>query len=842
MDERMDRLKKYLTRLKKHGQKVPGDRGNGEPHFRLISAASGVDYKFLTATPARRRISAAVDALGMDTKHDPAKLSGKRLFEQNRLLLDKYLKGLGRRGLTLPEDPTRRGKIFFLQVEVEVGLRPNTLILNGSELDNSGRVCLRDMLQRSVPRLGLGVRITSQSPGHTVSPITYERLLEKGTKERKHELKGKSSPDQQLYNTRFALRLFCKTLGLEFTSPVGAEFVADFKKSVNDVIGQVKSVGSRRKFQTEIRRWFHFYRRLIEEPSLPEEFHEALVHLIDRSSLPLSIISKLAEIPTGILWCWYRGEAHPHARSLPRVSRIESLFQLPAGTLISKLRRSHLGRRITPSQLPDLLKSDKALAYKVCPHLPDDFRELSVERQREIFESVRAGLLGGADPYAQRTAELQKLPYKLMQWPKRLEKEFNDLAYFKTANRPPIGMKRSAKWRPVTRDKISQDLAYFFGALCLPSGATDARVRGLGIPRSNLTLALVACPLLVDWYIRFRCEVRSSYTAWAVGLLQNLASMLRAGTGWLRQQPQLASRLRAVSCGQIELVSPELISKARDDWDAVCEAAVTHYRELRREIKPIVSVGRDPFRHIGGILKMEDPMKAFTLLVSGMKGEIPNRDTRPTQYHLAIRNCALVILIILTGLRRNTVSQLDYTGDDSGHLTLRGGRYMLKIPRTLFKREDSSYFGPSHARKDYVMELPDALGVAPILSEYLNVSRPFLLSAYHPACKDQPLFVNAKSKAARASPGQVSRIYADATEKYLAENKWRGSGIDQVRRHGPHSARHIRGTAAVKKTGSFQIAADANQQSEFTARMHYTQFLPEDRNRRVNSHLFGEDR
>jgi hypothetical protein len=136
------------------------------------------------------------------------------------------------------------------------------------------------------------------------------------------------------------------------------------------------------------------------------------------------------------------------------------------------------------------------------------------------------------------------------------------------------------------------------------------------------------------------------------------------------------------------------------------------------------------------------------------------------------------------------------------------------------------------------MELPEVLDVTATLSEYINVSRPFLLSKYHPGCEEQPLFVNARGKDARMQPKQVTYVYADATGRYLAENKWRGTGVPEVGRHSLHSARHVRGTAAVKKTGSFQIAGDANQQTEKSARIHYARFAPEDRNCRVNSFLF----
>jgi hypothetical protein len=89
------------------------------------------------------------------------------------------------------------------------------------------------------------------------------------------------------------------------------------------------------------------------------------------------------------------------------------------------------------------------------------------------------------------------------------------------------------------------------------------------------------------------------------------------------------------------------------------------------------------------------------------------------------------------------------------------------------------------------------------------------------------------------TPANVSHTYLRLTNRYLAEKKYRGTGISGVKKHGPHAARHIRGTAAVKKTGSLEVAADANHHSVEAARSHYALFLPKDRNRRVNEALFG---
>lgn len=93
-------------------------------------------------------------------------------------------------------------------------------------------------------------------------------------------------------------------------------------------------------------------------------------------------------------------------------------------------------------------------------------------------------------------------------------------------------------------------------------------------------------------------------------------------------------------------------------------------------------------------------------------------------------------------------------------------------------------------------------------------------------------------KLVRLVPETVSQIYKRAATGHLVENRWRGTGIPGVRLHGPHSVRHIRGTEAIKRTGSFQMAADANHHSEAMARKHYVRFLPADRNELVNGVFF----
>jgi hypothetical protein len=846
MDETMQRLESYVSGLKTRGEHLPSRTRRQSPHFRAISAASGIDFKYLIIEPCKSRITLAVEEVGLAPKKGSLKYRREASYSRNSALLRNYLKWLMDNGLKLPEDPWRREEILFTQVEAEAGLGLHSLCVRPRDGDRAPNVLLRGMIKEAAVSLGMEVRVLPYGPGDQQSPITYAQLLEKGAEARAIELTDRPQARQQLYNTRWALKRFLAVLKIERTAPVGSELVTGFKTSLKTATGEITNDNSRKKLQTEMCWWRDCYQRLLKEASIPEGLHEAFAHLINRSGLPRRVLAKLVGVSEDCLRSWHLGLVTPSRLSLDVLRNMETLFKLPAGTLVTKMPTRSWSRRFRKADLPEFLRRQPQLVHRIGKHLPDDFCSLPVESQEQVVKSICTDILRGDDAYTQIMRELTFLPYRLTEWPSRLHNEFEEYAEFKTGERPPLGMRRSGQWkRPATKKKVHNEFAYFFGALRLPADAGDVRVRGLGLDEANFSLACVVCPLLVDWYIRFKCEKRTQYTDSIISLLKNFRSMLRPGTGWLRQKPQMARRLFPVGLGDVQLVTEEDISRARSNWGEACDAALEHYQLMIEEIEPLVEVARDPFSRIEGVVNMESPMEVIGPLVRALRDDLPNPHTQPVYYHRALRRCVIVLLFAVTGLRRNTLVQLDYRGDKTGHLFKRGGKFVLSIPRFLFKEENSPFFGPRRMQSDYFMELPDAHGFYELLGEYLQTSRPFLLNKYHRGCAENPLFVatgrtlaTGEKVSPRLSPITVSEIYREVSERYLVENKWRGTGIAKVKRHGPHSVRHIRGTAAVKKTGSLQDAADANHNSVKTARKHYARFLPADKNRRVNDVLF----
>jgi hypothetical protein len=840
MDNQPKAAERFLRRVKGRGGEVSRPINQEEKtHFRSTTRAWETDLSFLNGKPAGRRFTSAGRGEDLGPARSPGRLGLEKLFERNRAFLAGYLGALERGGLSLPENPMRGGEVFYPQVEAESGLPRNSLAARQADVGDDNAIHLRGLIDGAVPGLGVELRVLPRLPSKPPSPLTYERLLERGTEARMRELLGKGSQRQQLYNTRCALRQFVERSGLGKTAVVGDKFAADFDAAVGEVAATFKSEGTLKKFLTEVQWWQNYYRGLLKEQAMPPEFRGALAHLVEGSGLPLLMVARLSHLTGDTLKAWYEGARTPAASSYDAVARIEKLFKLPAGTLVNKLSSRGRGGRFSRARLPEFLRSNTNLAHRVNPHLPDDFCGLPLDRQIEIVESIRVEVLRGDDPFTLKIMEISKLPYRLKDWPQSLTEEFEDLAAFKTAPGPPLGMRRNCKWRQTTAEKLRRELARVFGAFRLPADAEDVRLRGLGIPVPHLTLAMLACPLMLDWFVRFWAARRGQYTKGGTTLLENINGMLRAGTGWLRQRPGLASKLTPVSCGGIEFVSQELAIRALADWEGMCDDAYRYYKNLIKDLKPLLTAGRDPFVRIEGIVEMESPMRALEMLLEGMRNCLPNKVTQPARYHTSIRDSAIVALFTVTGLRRTTLSLLDYGGGTTGHLSRQGGAYELRIPRALFKEEDSPFFGPKHAPKDYFMILPDVFGLYALLDEYLGASRPWLLGRFHEGVDERALFVTTGTgKYVRVVPVLMSEIYKTAVKLHLVENRWRGTGIRGVRPHGPHSVRHIRGTEAVKRTGSFQTAADANHNSEAMARRNYTRFLPADRNRRVNEIFF----
>lgn len=219
----------------------------------------------------------------------------------------------------------------------------------------------------------------------------------------------------------------------------------------------------------------------------------------------------------------------------------------------------------------------------------------------------------------------------------------------------------------------------------------------------------------------------------------------------------------------------------------MCDDAIKEYKKLISEkIEPRATVARDPFHRIEGLVTLADPMKPLGTLIQEVEGDLPSRHTQPVYYHIGVRNLVMIILAVLTGFRVTTLMKLDFTGDKSGQLYLEEGKYVLHVPRKFFKCPNSSFFKVNRTKVDFRMVLPDKFGLYKRLKEYLEISRPFLMSRTHSRSNERPLFpTSAGTKpgpddvepaTARLKAASSSTIYAKKMGAFIFSRSTRYRG------------------------------------------------------------------
>ena len=226
-----------------------------------------------------------------------------------------------------------------------------------------------------------------------------------------------------------------------------------------------------------------------------------------------------------------------------------------------------------------------------------------------------------------------------------------DLVRFKTATLTAFGYQRSGVWGEETASQKVEHLGLMFGALAAsPSGA----VHGFGVPLENLSFGLLVFPIVWDWYIQWRERRRGFYTAWEVDMLRIAAALTRAETGWLRQNPQLAERIRPIP----NLITERDVAAARADWDAACEQMHRHGLARAREVQRVARIHRDPFEPIIAVLEADSPVAEYRKITEEILRLMPDEKRYPRAAAEAVRAFLMLRLGLHLGLRQKNLRQL----------------------------------------------------------------------------------------------------------------------------------------------------------------------------------------
>lgn len=359
----------------------------------------------------------------------------------------------------------------------------------------------------------------------------------------------------------------------------------------------------------------------------------------------------------------------------------------------------------------------------------------------------------------------------------------------------------------------------------------------LGIPISELSFGQLVFPAVWDWYVQWRERRRGFYTRWEVDMLRLAVALTRKEFGWIRQMPKLAQRIHEIP----GLVSSDDISAARNDWSGACDKLHAHGLARAKEIDRVARVHRDPFEPILPILEADSPLSEYRAIAEEVILRMPDSRRYPRCAAEAVRSFLMLRLGLHLGVRQKNLRQLLYQprngqptperileAERRGELrwSVRESGWEVLIPAGAFKNSRSSYF----SAKPFRLVLPDLARLYEFIEAYLNEHRPRLLNG---AADPRTFFVKTvKATSVNAAYNQTTfyEAWRLIIQRYGIHNPYTGRGvISGLLPHGPHNVRDVLATHILKRTGSYEQASYAIQDTPETVANHYGRFLPQDK-------------
>ncbi|WP_235068278.1 hypothetical protein [Asticcacaulis sp. YBE204] len=565
-----------------------------------------------------------------------------------------------------------------------------------------------------------------------------------------------------------------------------------------------------------------------------------------------------------LLGHWIKGRRSPQtSQSFALLNRIERRYRLPMNYFSARL--PHRTRAVTGNRLDDI---EPSVRRRLAWHLPDNFRYRPLVEQDEILQWVTNTIITGATDYRKYQAAASKQRYGIRfrsirngrivgltnpadtdasdaesdnpampvstLAPVHLEQEMSDLIRFKTATLTSYGFQRNGVWNDETSDQKVEHLGLLFGAFI---AKPDSPVRGYGMSPKALTFAMLVIPSVWDWYLQWREQRRGFYTAWESDMLVIGQSMVREDTGWLRQMPHLAERLRPVP----GLISEEDVARVQANWAGACDDLFRHARHREKEISRVAKVHRDPFEPILAVLEADSPLGEYRKITEEILRLMPDERLYPKAKAEAVRSFLLLRLGLHLGLRQKNLRELlicpkDRVPTIERHLenlkrgelrwSHRDNGWEVLIPAVAFKNATSSFFGS----KPFRLVLPDLGGLYDMIDAWISRHRAVLIG---PADDPGTFFVKSvKQTSASAAYNQTTfyEAWKLTIQRYGIYNPYTGRGaIKGLLPHGPHNVRDVLATHILKQTGSYEQASYAIQDTPEMVSQHYGRFLPQDK-------------
>lgn len=320
-------------------------------------------------------------------------------------------------------------------------------------------------------------------------------------------------------------------------------------------------------------------------------------------------------------------------------------------------------------------------------------------------------------------------------------------------------------------------------------------------------------------------------------MLRVALALTRKDTGWIRQTPGLSTRVRPID----DLVSRADVESAKSDWSTTCDKFFSHALVRVKENRRVARVHRDPFEPILPILEADSPVGEYRKITEEILRLMPDERHYPIAKAEAVRAFLMLRLGLHLGLRQRNLRELRLcprgqapaverilVDSRCGELSWneREQGWQVFVPPAAFKNANSSFFGS----KPYRLILPDLGDLYLYIGEYIERHRMRLL---HGATDPKTFFVKTVKASSREPAYDQNTFYEAwrlAIQRYGIFNPYTGRGaIKGLLPHGPHNIRDVLATHMLKKTGSYEQASYAIQDTPDVVAKHYGRFLPQDK-------------
>lgn len=571
----------------------------------------------------------------------------------------------------------------------------------------------------------------------------------------------------------------------------------------------------------------------------------------DSTALHRALVQRGVRIEQSTLISWRNGSKAPRAvNSLAAIREIERYYCTAEGELSALL--PHAGRAALGFKINGVSSAEM---HRLSWHLPNDFQARTQAEQTEILDWIRTVIIAGSTDYRryQAAAARQRFGFRFLEMadaddhaarerlkrsdlraPELLQAEISELVAFKTAALTKRGYRRNGVWGRDTADQKIEHLGLMFGAMAASEGGP---LRGLGAPKEHLSLGLLIFPAVWDWYLAWRSAKRGFFTSWETEMLGVAIGLSRKETGWIRQSPTLATNLKPIA----GLVTHEEIAAAGENWDAACDSFHEYAVSRARELQRITRVHRDPFEPIMCVLEADSPVGEYLKIASEVRRRIADERLYPRAAAEAVRSFLLIRLGLHLGLRQKNLRQLrlrargerasterELADARCGELRWsdRHGGWEVFIPAVAFKNAHSSFFGG----KPFRLVLPDLGGLYEQLEAYIDRHRAVLLAATPDPGTFFVKTTKTRSKTGSYDQAKFYEAWRQTIQRYGIYNPYTGRGaIEGLLPHGPHNVRDVLATHILKRTGSYEQASYAIQDTPATVADHYGRFLPQDK-------------